>query len=129
MTRLIKSILLPGVLLAGLVCVFSHTAQAAKWSVHVHGHSPAYHGTYGYGTYGYGGHGYGNYGHGYDYRRPYGYYYQPRVYYPYPRRAYYFGAPSAVHVYGAPVVVPAPTIGIYYGRVRGPRPIARYHVW
>jgi len=124
MTRFIKSVLLPGVLLVAVACVFCDTAQAARWSVHVHAGSPAY-----YGTYGYRGYGYGRHWHGCGYPQPYGYYYSPRPYYPYVGRAYYLGVPSAVHVYGAPVVVPGPTVGIYYGPVRGPRPIVRYHVW
>lgn len=115
MTRLTKSVLFWGVLLVALSCLFTDAAEGAKWSVHVHGGWPAYRGTYGHGPYSY----------GYGYPRAYGYYYSPRVYYPHSCGGYY----SGVHGYGAPVVVPAPTVGVYYGTVRGPRPVVRYHVW
>jgi hypothetical protein len=124
MSRSIRRLLLPAVVLLGLAVLAPATARAAKWSVHIGGHFPGHHATFMHRGY-----------------YPPGHVYHPHWYSHYPvwRAAYVYRAPV--------VVVRRPAVGFWFGPVPPPRavpmprpvpmpravvpppPPARYHVW
>ncbi len=111
MSGSLKWFLMLAVLAAGVVAFAPQPSRAAKWSVHVHGHFPAYHAGYVY-----------RHHYPWGYHRPWGHYWHPPAYYHHP-------VPPVVHVYPAPVIVRAPRVHFYYGPVRAPRPMVHYRVW
>lgn len=110
MKDLVKWLLVPALVTAGLVLFSPGATQAGRWRFHGYSH---YHGPRAH---------HYHYSHGYPHYYPR--YYCDPCWAPVP----YWG-PTVVRVRPAPVIVAAPAYDAYYGPVRGPRPVLHYGVW